>query len=246
MIHSRRGRPTISTGDRTAGRNSRRAGERGRRRALNARREGGGDGQNVVGVAEARPGRGGCGSRRRTEDGQGVARRFRAAKHHSAQRPLRREQGMNDGADRHHAKAWLILIVFVVEARQRLGAGLAGRIVERIFSRGARAAAHARGGGESEDGNSGKAAPKRDCRPWRDRKDAARDRQHGVADHPAETGGQGPAAGRRKQRSQPRRRDHAAQIEADFQARPIEPPLGDAGSSPRTRAAPAAPPRQGR
>ena len=36
----------------------------------------------------------------------------------------------------------------------------------------------------------------------------------------------------RKQGSQPRRRDHAAQIEADFQARPLEPPLGDEAPAP--------------
>ena len=62
---------------------------------------------------------------------------------------------MDDGAYRHHAKARLIRIVFVVEARQPLGAGLADLIVEPIFTRRAGAAAHARGGGESEEGDCG-------------------------------------------------------------------------------------------
>jgi len=62
---------------------------------------------------------------------------------HSAQRRLRCEQGMNDGSDRHHAKARLILILFVVEARQRPGACLAGQVVGRVFSRKAWPAADA-------------------------------------------------------------------------------------------------------
>ena len=139
---------------------------------------------------------------------------------------------MDDGADRHHAKAWLILIVFVVEARQRLGAGLAGRIVEPISGRGTRPAARARGGGEAEEGDCCKATAECDRGPGRRRQEAVRARQNRVADHPAETRGQRPASGRWKQRSQPRRGDHSDQVEADLQARPLKPSLGDEAPTP--------------
>ena len=139
---------------------------------------------------------------------------------------------MNDGADRHHAEARLVLVLLVVEARQRLGAGPSGRIRRRSVVRDARRAADARGGGESEDREGGESGADDDRRPGRDWKDATRDRKDGVADNSAEAGGQRPASRRRKQRRQRRRRDHADEIEADFQARPLEPPLGEKAPAP--------------
>ncbi len=62
-----------------------------------------------------------------------------------------------------------------------------------------------------------------------------RQRQNGVADDPAETGGQRPASGRGKEGSQPRRRDHSGEIEADLQARPLKPPVGDEAPAPERR-----------
>jgi hypothetical protein len=139
---------------------------------------------------------------------------------------------MNDGPNRNHAKAWAVLVLLVVEAGKRLGAGLSGSIVERILAHGPRRAACARGGGEPEDGDPGKTGAERDGRPLRDRKKTARDRQDCVADNSAEAGGQGPAPRRRKQGSQRRRRDYAGQIEADFQARPVKPPPGQEAPAP--------------
>ena len=88
------------------------------------------------------------------------------------------------------------------------------------------------GGGEPEDSDRGKAGAERDRGPGRGRKEAVRERQESVADDAAETGGQRPAPGRGKQRSQPGRRDHAAQIEGDLQARPLKPPLGEEAPAP--------------
>ncbi len=137
---------------------------------------------------------------------------------------------MDDGADRHHAQARLIRLVLVVELGQRLGAGFAGPIVERRFGRVRRAGA--RSAGKPEDGCRGKARAERDGRPGRDRKEVARNYEDGVADHSAETGRQRPASRRGKERCEARRRDHAGQIEGDFPARPLKPPLGDERPAP--------------
>ena len=74
-----------------------------------------------------------------------------------------------------------------------------------------------------------------DRRPWRGRKESARKRQDGVAHDPAETGRQRPASRRRKEGSERRRGDHAAEIEADFQARPLESSRGDEAPAPESR-----------
>ena len=139
---------------------------------------------------------------------------------------------MNDGADRHHAEARFVLVLFVVETRQRLGAGSSGRILRHAVARSARRAADARSSGECENGEPGETGAENDCRPGRDWKGATRDREDGVADNPAEAGGQRPASGRRKQRRQRRSRDHAAQIETDLQPRPLEPPPGEKAPAP--------------
>ena len=136
----------------------------------------------------------------------------------SAQRRLGCEQGMNDGSDRHHAEARLILILFIVETRQRLGAGLSGRIIGCAASFSARGAADAGGCSESEDRERRQTGAENDRRPGRDWKDAARDRKDSVADNSAKAGRQRPASGRRKERRQRRRRDHADQVEGEFQA----------------------------
>ena len=139
---------------------------------------------------------------------------------------------MNDGADRHHAEARLILCFFVVELRLRLGAGLSGRFEGRIVNGRAGCAARARGGGEPEDCDPSEAGAKRDRRPERDRKDATRDRQNGVADDPAEAGGERPASRRGKQGSQTRRRHNSDQTEPGFQARPLKPPPSEEAPAP--------------
>ncbi len=138
---------------------------------------------------------------------------------------------MNDGADRHHAKAGFVRIVFVVEARQRPGAGLSGCIVGGVL-RGTRRAPDTGGAGEAEDSDCRKTATQRDRGPGRGRQAAMRERQNGVADNAAKAGRQRPAPRRRKQGSQPRRRDHSDEIEADLQARPLKPPLGDQAPTP--------------
>src|SRR5208337_2500471 len=83
-------------------------------------------------------------------------------------------------------------------------------------------AARARGGGEPEDCDPSEAGAKRDRRPERDRKDATRDRQNGVADDPAEAGGERPASRRGEQGSQRRRRHNSDQTETGLQARPLK------------------------
>ena len=138
---------------------------------------------------------------------------------------------MDDGADRHHAKARLILIVFVVEARQRPGAGLAGRIVGPISGRGTRPAARPRPR-RGRGWRLPQGCAERDRGPGRRRKEAVRQRQNRVADDAAETGGQRPAAGRWKQRSQRRRGDHSDQVEADLEARPLKPSPGEEAPAP--------------
>ncbi len=212
-------------------RDNRRADGRSRSQALSARRVGGGDDRNVVDVARPRPRRGRSGSPRSGEDGRRDARSPRAARGHPAQRCFRREQGMNDSADRHHAKAGFVLVVFIVEARQRPGAGLSGCSVGGVL-RGTRRAPNAGGAGEAEDSDCRKATAQRDRGPGRGRQEAMRERQNGVADDAAEAGGQRPAPRRGKQGSQPGRRDHSGQIEADLQARPLKPPLGDQAPTP--------------
>ena len=199
---------------------------RERRRILNPRRERGGNRRYVVDVADRRPR---CGWRG-VEDGRGLALCLRAAGGHPAQRRPCCQQGMNDGADRHHAEARLVLFLFVVKARQRAGAGLSGGGVGGVV-RGTRAS-HAGGGGEPEDSDRGKAGADGDRGPGRGRKEPSRERQESVADDPAESGGQRPAPGRGEQRSQPGRRDHASAIECDFQAGPLKLPLGDEAPAP--------------
>ena len=95
---------------------------------------------------------------------------------------------MNDRADRHHAKAWLILVIFV-EARQRPGADFSGCVVEFILWVTGRAA-NPGGRGETENGDCGKAAAQRDGGPRRGREKAMGQRQNRVADDPAKTGWQ--------------------------------------------------------
>ena len=77
------------------------------------------------------------------EDGRGVGCASRTAQRHSPQRPFRREQGMNNGPDRHHGEAWLILALLVVETGQRLGAGPSGRLVQGASSQQVRRVANA-------------------------------------------------------------------------------------------------------
>ena len=199
---------------------------RERRRILSPRRERGGNRRNVVGVADRRPR---CGWRG-VEDGRGLALCLRAAGGHPAQRRLCCQQGMNDGADRHHAKARLVLVLLVIEARQRPGAGLSGGGVGGVVC-GTRAP-NAGGRGEPEDSDCGKAGADCDCGPGRGRKEATREGEDSVADDPAETGRKRPAPGRRKERSQSRRRDHSDQIESDLQTRPLEPSLGEEAPAP--------------
>ena len=139
---------------------------------------------------------------------------------------------MNDGSDRHHAEARLILILFIVETRQRLGAGLSGPDIGCAASFSARGAAGAGGCSESEDGERRQTGAENDRRPGRDWKDAARDRKDSVADNSAKAGRQRPASGRRKERRQRRRRDHAGQVKGDFEPRPFEPPIGEKAPAP--------------